>query len=645
MAALDDMNFQIQYPDTDIEGYLENLITEDTLFIEIPDKIKEVLSQFNGYYIDLITTNFETLAEAFEAYFDTKADQLKADIEANLALDPNKIYDIKTTRCETADNALKFNNKTYNEVISDIIVNYVTKTTVNNSLKFNNKTQDEWENHIINDLVVKTAENANKAFGMDYDTLKSDIISSVEVESGNIDFEAIQEKVENEWIAYKAQDSIKFVGKSETDWKDIIKNTIVNKSLDTEAINGVSYDDLITSINNMINNHVSNAISEDNDDLISLIKNTKVKNAEYADTSGNSYKFSGMDQSDWSNYIQTSIKVDNASHADTADLFAGMSSEDFENRLTSLKNQIENDVENSLIAFKARTVLEINGVNVEDFDDHIRDIAAQVVSGDTKIDADTLQGNSLEDIYNYIKSNIKVDNAAHADSATYTENAVEASHASEADYALIGFKDPGYISGNIDFESFFGEKTFFKYLNISLINNLYRLDETAIQEGINLLAFNILKNFIIPVFMSNNDIKNHTDMYEYDENLEIYNFKQYSIPHPDSVNNSYKTQKFYYDDNGNISKIEYYNFFDELFYYEEYSYNTNGDISNIKSTLNINLILYKENIPEFDNNQYDIKFSYMIEITKTFTYDDNGNITQIDQNMTNLNIDIKEITE
>jgi len=645
MAALDDMNFQIQYPDTDIESYLDNLITEDTLFIEIPAKVKDALSQFNGYYTDFIETNFETLAEAFEAYFDTKADQLKADIEANLALDPNKIYDIKTTRCETADNALKFNNKTYNEVISDIIVNYVTKTTVNNSLKFNNMTQDEWENHIINDLVVKTAENANKAFGMDYDTLKSDIISSVEVESGTIDLDAIQEKVENEWIAYKAQDSINFAGKSEVDWKDIIKTTIVDKSLDTEAINGVSYDDLIASINNMINNYVSSAISENNNDLISLIENTKVKNAEYSDTSGNSYKFSGMDQSDWSNYIQTSIKVDNASHADNADLFAGMSSEDFENRLTSLKNQIESDVENSLIAYKARTVLEINGVAVEDFDDHIRDIAAQVVSGDTTIDADTLQGSSLEDIYNYVKSNIKVDEATHADSATYAENAAEAGHASQADYALVGFKDPGYVGGTIDFESFFGEKNFFKYLNVSLIDNLYRLDETAIQEGVNLLAFNILKNFILPIFMSNNDIKNHTDIYEYDENLEVYNFKQYSVPHPDNINNGYKTQKFYYDDNGNISKIEYYNFFDELFYYEEYTYNDNGDISDIKSTLDITLILYKENIPLYDNTQYDLKFSYLIEITKTFTYDDNGNITQVDQSMTNFNIDISEITE
>ena len=571
--TLEDLGYEFKIPDTDINDYLNNLITVYTKFTEIPEKLKNGFLFFNEYYDDLFTANLEDLADKFNTYYNNNIVILKEELTKSLSLDSDTIYDIHVKNAEEAKNAKKFNNKTYNEMITEIVSVYITPASVSNSLKFNNKTQDEYDNHIINDLKVKNATNADTLDGMDFTTIKNSILTDISDSGGSdgVTLSEIKSKVEDTWTAHKAKDTEKFNGMSQSEYDNHIASDVkVDNAINAEKFNGTTYSDMITGVNTMIQNNIDTAISADNTDLINIIKNTKVlasENADSATLASNSLKFNNMTQSEYDNHIISSVKVNNAINADK---FNGLSQTEWENKISDAKDDVISQVKTSITAYKAQTVEKIGDYDVANYDDHIKDIAAGVVasSGDGSIDADTLQGYSYGDIITNVIAT-KVDNAVHADSADQADNLVD------------------------------GEGTLYSIGDIHIYsdNKIANLNDYSTDEGKKFFEY-------APYNIGLGFIDNFTDTTNSDDEVALLS--------SDSIINGFKNKKFIYNDNNEISTIEYYTHDDYKFRRDDFEYD-DGNITKI--TINIS--------SKKDTN------TGTVVIENKFTYDDNGNITEI----------------
>jgi len=431
--TLEDLGFE--FDDSalnDVETQANNgIIKPDTVIVDTPVLINDFLKDIVDGLKNLFQSNLENLAADFDEWFTQKATDLKNEIEETLSLDPDTVYNIQVTHAQEADNSTKFNNKTYSEMVSDIYTNYISTATVANSLKFNGKTMDDYDNYIKTEL-KPLASDTEKAFGYDFDSLKATILADVSTSGGGVDLSTVQNNVENVWTAYKAKDSEKFDGKTSTDWQtNIIPNIKVNNAVNADKINNVDYDTLIESIDTMIQNHLSTSISSDNTDLINIIKNVKVTNASQADSAVNATKFDGNTSDDWKSIIIPTVKVNNASHADNSDKLGGITADGWQSKLDTLQSTIQTKVETEWTAYKAQTVLKINGIDVDKFDDHINDLISDALSGinDLNVDAKRFDGKTSEEWQTDIIPNIKVNNAAHADEADIADTATNAAFA------------------------------------------------------------------------------------------------------------------------------------------------------------------------------------------------------------------------
>jgi len=589
--TLADLNFT--YDTTgldDLKTTINNSLTLSNSIEETPSILTSDLDDIVDYFSNNFETNLENFASDIKDYFDQQTINLKNEIENNLALDSSTIYDIHVQNAVHADNSDKFDGKTFNEVISYIVTNYISNATVANSLKFDGKTYNQVKSDIQTNVKVDNAANADKFNNMDYTTVKNDIISSISTSDG-ASLDVVQDKVENEWIAFKANDSIMFDGNDSDTWKtSIIPGIKVNNAVNADKLNNYSYNDLITSINTMIENQLSNFTSENT--FINAVKEVKVDNATNADNANNALKFNNKTYTDMKNDIKTNLVVDEASNATS---FANKTESDWKTYIQNEISGLQTDLTSgNVIPAKAVEVEKINGIDVSDFDDHIKNIADQEyteLTGD--INAKYLNGYDFDNLMTYIQGNVKVDNATNADNATYATNASSSDNAN------------------------------------TLSNKTYStIEEEARDLTVQYLQTNPLNIIDIDISTEDNFNINSSllNIYEY-----FHPTNYFVIPDISKFLYGFARQTFSYNDNGNISEIKYFSSSDLLTFndgtkitddqyviqHEIYSYDDNENISSIQKDFYLLISI-------IDDKPYT-----KVTFKQTITYDSNGNITEI----------------
>jgi len=534
--TLEDIGFEFSQPENyeEYQNYFKDLIVPTTKLIEIPDKINNSLLKAYDYSSDLVETNIESIVESIGTFYNNKLDEIKSSIEENLALDPNTTYDIKTTKCEKADDSAKFNGKDETTFISNLQTNYIAPATVANAVKFANKTENEWKD-VIAASTVASANNAAKLENRDFATLKNEILNSVDT-SSNITLDDVKHKVEDEWTAHKSADADKFAGDSKDDWIDTITKTKVDNASDADTVGTKSFTDIQDEIDSKITTFKSS------DDFKNTVKTIKVDNAAKADSAtkaDDSDKFAGDSKDDWITTI-VGTKVSNASNADNADKFGNETTDQWSAKFTTLKNDIEDLVtlENGWTAYKAKTaekVEYIGDTEVAKFDDHIKKIAGNVISESefTDIDASKLDGKTYDEIKTDIRDNVTVNNAKNATSAGYAKAAG----------ALTDDNDTEY-----DFKSLL--TTYFGIVTDEFFTYPHNYPDLAESFG----------PFALGTFLQTINVPNDEEcIFEYDEDEDETTFKQFDYINPDSLLNGASAKSYEYT-NGKISKVKYSDF-------------------------------------------------------------------------------------
>jgi hypothetical protein len=614
--TLSDLNFTFDTTGIDdLKTEIANSLQITNYIEETPSILVNDLNNIVDYFSSIFNTNLENFANNMKNYFDQQGNNLKNEIKEDLALDPDTLYDIQVKKAQTADKASdsdKLSGKTINDIITDIITNYVPSATVANSLKFNNKTFDEIMNYIANNVKVNSASNADTFNDMTYEAVKNDILNSISLED-NIDLDTVKSKVENDWTANKAKDTEKFNNYDYDYWVEtIIPGIKVDNAINSDKLEGNSYNDIIASINTEISNQIANIYNTDN--FSNAVKAIKVDNASNADAASNASKFNNYDLDGLISYIESNATVNEAINASKFDNLTSSEWKTYiQNEITTLQNNLTSG---TVIPKQAQEPVTINGIDVSKFDDHINDLIDDKVSDiTTNTNASKFNGYTFDDFIDYITENVKVDNATQADSAT------EASNANKLDNKTIDEID-NYIRAN----------------TISQIND----------EGVSTLNISIF----------NKD--------DFDTNLSfIYLYKTLFpnntavFPEISSFNFSYQKQTFTYDDNGNVTEIKYFAFdsdnilkFDSedsesttpiidiqyVIQHELYTYDDNGNIIKIQKDLYLLINIdddsndnSDDNSNDNSNDNSDDKPYSKLTFIYNYIYDENNNLIQITQ--------------
>ena len=631
--TLEDLNFEFDSSAIDpIEDDIQNgIITPETNIVETPDKINDFLLKLVDQLKVLFNQNLENIAGDFDSWYDQKAEDLKNDIKNSLALDSNTLYDIYVKRAQKADDSDKFNDKTYSEMISDLYTNYITTATVKNSINFNGKTMDDYNTYIKTDL-KPLASDTEKAFGYNYDELKSSILNDAATTDSGASMDDVKANVENSWTAYKANDTIKFNGATSDSWKtDIIPNIKINEAITADKLSGYTYDDITNLINNKISSNNDSVINKDNSNLIDIIKNTKVNNSFQSDEAINATKFDNKTYSDWIDTVIPGIKVDNATYADNSAKLGGIAAEAWQTKIDDIEPDVKNKVETEWTSYQANTVLKINDTNTVDYDDHINDLIDAKL-GDVNtldINAKKFDDKTSDDWVEVIKTTL-VDNANHAtsaDTATLSSDSEKAKVWYDDVNEFTPFSYLDYIKGNLD---------------SILINYNY---SSKLSENKNQVD-SFLSNFF--TYNKFNLIGDKQIFIKYDNDFKDFPFNQYTnnFFNQESFSKNYTKKEYTYDDNGNLAEIDYYvNYLkydeDDLtkdptteslkIKIEEFEYDDNGSITKVTETFISNY--YMEDETDLIINNIESDDSWLnIQLIKIddLTYDDNGNLTEED---------------
>jgi len=591
--TLADLNFTFDTSGlNDLKTEISNSLQITNYIEETPSIIVKDLNSIVDYFTNLFNTNLENFANDIKNYFDQQAINLKNEIEESLALDPNTVYNIHVTEANHALNSDKLEGKNLTEVISYIVTNYISPATVANALKFNNKTFNEVMTYIAENVKVSEAVNADTLNNMTYEAIKNDILSSIDLGNG-VDLDLIKNKVENEWTAYKANDTLKFNGYDYNYWTNtIIPGIKVNNASNADKLENKSYNDIITSVNSIVSNQIA-AIYETTD-FANAVKTIKVNNATNADTATNALKFNGYNFNNFISYIESNAVVDEAVNASK---FDNLSSTEWKTYISNQVLNLQNNLTSgTVIPAKAQEPVSINGILVENFDDHIKDIAKEEfteLTGD--INATYLNGYDFDNLMKYIAENVKVDNATNADYATDAGNSAK----------LQGY-DYNYIYDTIKSDT------------ISQINN----------EGVLTLNPEVR---VLDKFTQNFKF---TSLYQI-----LFPNDYLTLPDISAFNFSYQKQTIAYNNDGNVTEIKYFAFdsdnvllFDNddgtttpiidkqyVIQHEIYTYDNNKNITKIQKDFYLLVSLD-------DVNPYT-----KITFTYNYIYDDNGNLIEIDQ--------------
>jgi len=607
-----------------LEDTVKSKITEDTFIKDTPEKIYEIFQLLVNKLKEIDEANFENLANDFEKYWNDQAEKLKADVEANLALSPDKLYDIHVQNAEKAKDSDKLEGKSLVDVAGYIYTNYVANATVANSLHLENKSLDDIKDDIKKNLKVNNASHADNSDKLEGLTLDQ-VIAKVQTDSST-DWDGIKNKVENDYTAHAAKVALAF-GPTDTSTNytpDYWKNTIIpgikvkhskvadylikDVTKDPTNDNIIAYNDLTSDIQSKVNNVLDTLT--DSDDFKDDIKKIKVNNASKADDAdnaslaANSTKFNGYTQSDYDKHIKEDIKVDKAAYADNSGKFNNYTQNEYD---THIKTDIK--VDNAVKADSATTA-----------------------DSATKADNSTkFNGYTQSDYDKHIKEDIKVDKAAYADDSTkfggYTVNDydkhiqddLKINYATTADNAKNATRFGNYTVGSLE--------------------TYYVTDMIRDTEGDNVITPLFFKTVDELLGKTHNATKYKTAnisplmstmlLNTYNKDKSKFNSKLTALFDPDSVYGLTKTQLFDYDDNGNITQIRYLNYSADdskpddlkdkldIFAKKEFSYDDKGNISKIKTTI----------YPYDDLAQGYSTYVYTVE----YTYDDKGNIIKIKQ--------------
>jgi hypothetical protein len=496
-------------------------------------------------------------------------------------------------------------------MITDIMINHVTPATVKNTLNFNGYSFTVYNEYIQKNIKVNSATQADIAYGIDYSTLKNNILNSVE--KGETDFTAIQDKVEKEWTSYLSKNALALNGYSFSDLETYIKKNIkIDQASTADTAFGKTLDDFKNYIKEQIDSSISNVFTDsDNslhDSLIDLITDTKVSNATNAD---NSTKFADKTEDDW-NKVIINTKVNKAIYADQADevtYFGGLTSSQWDNKFSDLESSLKNWTETKAIAYLANDVKNINGISIENFDDHIKDLATEVYEGETDsgINASKLEGRDTEALIDYLQTELIPDKATSSTYSMYVFDSLDGEYKFADDV----------IRDNLDNDPEMIYNTYQNYFYDKIFNS--DVSETRLKD---------FRDF-------RRDINSFMDIF-HSPNIKFwYNNKgiqQLKIIDPDALIYSTNKKEYKYDEDGNLTSEIYYllvtskdddgNDIDEYLniIQKDYNYNDDGTVSTIEFTI----YSYNETDEDDDGNEIIGKLKY--SMTRSFSYDDNGNL-------------------
>ena len=132
--TLEDIGFTMTYPETSPEEYFKDFITTKTLFVELPQKFNDAMTFGVNYFTELFESNTEEILNKANELYNKQLEQMKADLTESLGLNSEDLYDIHVTNANLAQNSLKFNDKTYNDMITDIMIKKCSNWALNRSL-------------------------------------------------------------------------------------------------------------------------------------------------------------------------------------------------------------------------------------------------------------------------------------------------------------------------------------------------------------------------------------------------------------------------------------------------------------------------------------------------------------------------------
>ena len=624
--TLEDLNFT--FNDSDIQPLkveVENgLLKPTTIITDTPVIINDFLKDFVTDTEKLFKTNISNLAADFGDWFTNKANQLKTDIENDLKLKPDVLYNIYVEHAKKADDADKFNGKSYTDMVNDLYTNTITPATVANALKFNDYTMADYNLYIKNDL-KPLAGDTEKAFGYNYDDLKSLILSDVQSSSGGATVSEIETKVEDEWTAFKANNALQFNGSTAEEWKTNIIPTIkVNNATNADKLNNYDYNTIMSTVDTKINDKLTSYILSTNSNFSDQVQKVKVDNATHADKADDVTKFDSHDSDYWKTNIIPGIKVDNAIHSDNSDKFNGLTSDEWDAKINNCKSDVKSKVETAWTAYQANKVLYINGIETDKYDDHINSLIQAKLNNinDLNIDAKEFDGSTAEEWKTNIIPGIKVDNAENADNAT------------NADFATKS-KYTTFLS-NDDNTEVYDFKEYLNYIknNLNKIINSFNSDIPNQYGYIQSIVDNyFIKNRLDLLWDKRFSIKNNKNVVPYSYNPNIFDIE--------SFYKNYNKKEYEYDDTGKMTKIKFYiNYrkYDDndtskdptieskLIKEELFEYDDNNNISKITDNFYGNSFS-KNNFTEADLKDDSNWVNYIFIKEDTFSYDDKNNIT------------------
>ncbi len=626
--TLEDLNFA--FDDSDIQSLKDEikngLLKPTTIITDTPVIINDFLKDFITDTEKLFETNITNLAADFGDWFSKQTDQLKTDIENDLKLKSDVLYDIYVKHAKKADDSDKFNGKSYTDMVNDLYTNTITPATVANALKFNDYTMADYNLYIKKDL-KPLASDTEKAFGYNYNDLKSQILSDIQTSSGGVSLSEVETKVENEWTAFQANDATKFNGLTANDWKTtIIPKIKVDNATNSDKLNNYDYNTIMSTVDTKINDKLTSYILSTNTSFSDQVQKVKVDNATHADKADDSTKFDSHDSDYWKTTIIPGIKVDNAAYADNAGKFNGLTSTEWEAKISNCKSDVQSKVETAWTAYQANKVLYINGVETDKYDDHINSLIQDKLNNinDLSINATKFDGSTASDWKNTIIPAIKVTNATNADYATNTDYATKANYAN-------------FLS-NEDNTEYYSFSDYIDYIK----NNFYKIltgfdSDIPNQYGF-IQSFNddyFVKNRLDLLVDKQLFIKINKELVPGAYSPNVFNFESFF--------KNYSTKNYEYDDNGNLTKISFY------IKYRKYDENDTTKDPTIESKLiKEKLFEYDDNnISKITDNYYynmftldsftedDLKnddnwINYIFIKEDTFTYDDKNNITNED---------------
>ena len=543
-------------------------ITEDTFIKDTPEKISTILVDFLNYVQGNFETNFQVMADAFETYFNEQIINIKDEITSTLALDPDQLYNIQVQKALVADNALKFNDKTESEFIEFLISNFITTSTVNNAINYNGYSVDEFLQMLKTDFVPDLAYNTTLFDGKDYDTVKADIANSVVQE--DLDLGVVQNKVETEWIAFKAQDSDSLEGRGFTDLINTVIVTKVNNAIEADTVGGYSYTEIVQTIDTVSNNNIVAFVNTNNQTFADIIKNIPVNYAANSGSADNALKLGGLTDGEWRDLIQATI-VDMA--ADSEKL-GGLTSDEWNNRILTSISKLQSDLlDGTLKVSNAITADKLGTLDFADFDSYIINLVES--SGVTQTGT--------------------VENATKFDGYTIDEFKINIIQPTQVNLATRAIAADSADDSTLAYGKTYDELAKdFREINADYWVPNLTTDENALNLGSKLVGF-------ISTFFSQ---RTSNDVFT---NIELFpnSFKNYTISYIQSPDGMISLIDF----------IDYYDFNDQLRLSKSYTYNSDNTVQKI------DIIFYLIDVSDEEDSS--------ITFTHELVYDSNGNITTV----------------